>query len=257
MDADLSIVIPAYNEAARLPAALAAIAAYVARDPRRVEVIVVNDGSADGTGALLRQPPAAPPTVTWRMLHNQGNRGKGFSVRHGMLAATGARRLFTDADLSAPIAQLPRLEAALDAGADIAIGSRSRRELLTVRQNPLRENAGRMFNLIVRLGLGLPFHDTQCGFKLFTRESAQAIFPAQRIEGWGFDPELLYLARRLRFRTREVPVVCAHAEGAKIRLVRDSLRMFGDIATIRRNAWRGLYPASTPAPRRARARQAG
>lgn len=249
MDADLSIIIPAYNEAARLPATLATIAAYCAPRSHRVEVLVVDDGSSDATCSLV--PPPAPGAVSWRLLRNPGNRGKGYSVRHGMLAASGRRLLFTDADLSAPIGEIARLEAALDAGADIAIGSRSRRELIQAHQSRFREGAGQMFNRIVRLALGLPFVDTQCGFKLFTRDSALAIFPHQRIERWGFDPELLFLAWRLGFQVREVPVVWSHAEGAKIRMVRDSLRMFADVVAIRTNAWRGRYPKG-----RAREKQA-
>ncbi|MGH9520543.1 MAG: dolichyl-phosphate beta-glucosyltransferase, partial [Terriglobales bacterium] len=181
MAPDLSIVIPAYNEASRLPSTLDAIAGYFAARPFDVEVLVVNDGSTDAT-AQLRLPPDRP-RLHWRMLHNPGNRGKGYSVRHGMLAAQGERLLFTDADLSAPMREVERLEAALARGADIAIGSRSQTELLQARQSWLREQAGRMFNRMVRWGLGLPFHDTQCGFKLFTRPAALAIFPQQRIEG--------------------------------------------------------------------------
>ena len=237
----LSVVIPAYNEAARLPATLASLVAYFAPSPRPVEVIVVDDGSSDATAALPLPPPGSPPHLHWRLLHNPGNRGKGYSVRHGMLAAQGQLLLFTDADLSAPIAELARLEAALRAGADIAIGSRRRRDLIRTHQSWFRENAGRLFNRLVRLALGLPFVDTQCGFKLFTRASAQAIFPQQQIEGWGFDPELLFLARRFGFVVQEVPVVWSHAEGAKIHMLRDSLRMFADVVAIRRNAWRGLY----------------
>ncbi|HVA64755.1 MAG TPA: dolichyl-phosphate beta-glucosyltransferase [Terriglobales bacterium] len=236
----LSVVIPAYNEAARLPATLAALAAYFAASSRPVEILVVDDGSSDATATLPLPPPGSPPHLHWRLLHNPGNRGKGYSVRHGMLAAQGQLLLFTDADLSAPIAELARLEAALRAGADIAIGSR-RRDLIRTHQSWFRENAGRLFNRIVRLALGLPFVDTQCGFKLFTRASAQAIFPQQQIEGWGFDPELLFLARRFGFVVQEVPVVWSHAEGAKIHMLRDSLRMFADVVAIRRNAWRGLY----------------
>ncbi len=245
MNVELSIIIPAYNEAGRLPATLAALAGYFATKPRRVEVIVVDDGSSDGTGELALPAPEAAPGVSWRMLRNPENRGKGYSVRRGMLEAQGQRLLFTDADLSAPIEELPKLEAALELGADIAIGSRSRQELIKAHQSRFRENAGRVFNRMVRLILGLPFVDTQCGFKLFSRASAQAIFPQQRIERWGFDPELLFLARRYGFRVQEIPVVWAHAAGAKIRLGRDSVRMFADVLAIRRHAH--AYPARAAA----------
>jgi glycosyltransferase involved in cell wall biosynthesis len=234
MNADLSIIIPVYNEAQRLPATLAAIQRYFAQDARAIEIIIVDDGSTDGSGHLPL--PADRVGLVWRRLYNPGNRGKGFSVRQGMLAASGERRLFTDADLSAPLSELPRLEQALRDGADIAIGSRRRRDWIRTHQSWFRENAGRVFNAIVRLGLSLPFTDTQCGFKLFNRESALAIFPQQRIERWGFDPELLFLARRFGFRVEEVPVVWSHADGAKIRLLRDSLRMFWDVIEIRRHA---------------------
>lgn len=253
MPVSLSIVIPAYNEAQRLPATLQAIAAHFARRAGAVEVLIVNDGSSDGTASLLTPEFTGASPIHWRMLNNPGNRGKGYSVRHGMLEAAGDRLLFTDADLSAPMGELARLEAALDAGADIAIGSRSQTELLQARQSWLREQAGRMFNRMVRWGLGLPFDDTQCGFKLFSREAAQSIFPQQRIEGWGFDPELLFLARRHGLRVKEVPVVWAHAAGAKIRMVRDSLRMFGDLINIRRHAWQGHYALPPPRKQHARA----
>ncbi len=243
MAPELSVIIPAFNEAERLPATLEIVAAYFAGRPETVEVIIVDDGSSDGTGAVALPSGRGGQRIAWRRLANAANRGKGYSVRHGMLAARGQRLLFTDADLSAPIAELARLEAALDAGADIALGSRRNRKLLRQRQSWFRENAGRLFNRIVRLLLRLDFVDTQCGFKLFTRASADAIFPLQRIDGWGFDPELLFIARRLGLRAREVPVVWSHSAGAKIRLGRDSLRMFADVVRIRRNAWRGLYRA--------------
>lgn len=230
MPVDLSIIIPAFNEAERLPATLAALAEHFAPQNRAVEVIVVDDGSQDATPNL---PFPEARALHWRRLRNEGNRGKGYSVRRGMMAAAGERRLFTDADLSAPIAELSKLEAALDGGADIAMGSRRQRDLIRTHQSMVRENAGRVFNKIVRFGLGLPYVDTQCGFKLFTRASAEAIFPEQKIEGWGFDPEILYLARQKGYRVDEVPVVWAHAAGAKIRLMGDSVRMFHDIVRIR------------------------
>ncbi len=249
----ISIVIPAFNEAQRLPATLAAIAAYCHTRPERFEVLIVDDGSADATPRLPLPP--STPQLTWRILAPVGHRGKGFCVRRGMTEACGALRLFTDADLSAPIAELEHLEAAVAAGADIAIGSR--RGKIAVRQPPLRKAAGRLFNRLVRFALGLPFADTQCGFKLFTRAAAEAVFPRQRIDGWGFDPELLYLARRARLRVAEVPVAWSHAEGAKIHLLRDSARMFADVFVIRTAAWRSLYapgaaPPKSPSALRAR-----
>ncbi len=231
---DLSVVIPAYNEAQRLPTTLSELEAYFAPQARAVEVIVVDDGSQDAT-ATLPLPADRPGRLLWRRLQNAGNRGKGYSVRRGMLEARGELCLFTDADLAAPIAELAKLEQALrSTGAAVAIGSRRRRDLIRQHQSVFRENAGRIFNRMVRWSLGLRFVDTQCGFKLFTAASAAAIFAQQRIEGWGFDPELLFLARRLGYRVEEVPVVWSHVEGAKIRMASDSLAMFQDIMRIRR-----------------------
>lgn len=257
MNVSLSIVIPAFNEAARLPASLRLLARHTATRPGSVEVLVADDGSGDGTARLLDagQPLAAElaslaPRTRWATLRLP-HRGKGHAVRQGMLAARGHRLLFTDADLSAPIPELAKLEAALDAGADLAAGSRACRALLTTRQSWRRECAGRAFNALTRLALGLHLRDTQCGFKLFTRPCAQTLFTAQQVTGWGFDPELLFLARRLGFRVAEVPVVWGHAEGAKIHLLRDSCRMFADLASIRARAARGLYPSPARARREA------
>jgi dolichyl-phosphate beta-glucosyltransferase len=235
---ELSIVIPAFNEEQRLPRTLAELQRALGRYGGEVEVLVVDDGSSDATAATVRAFRASFPL---RVLANPGNRGKGYSVRHGMLAARGRYLLFTDADLSAPIGELAKLRAALDAGADIAIGSRAEAELIQAHQSRFRESAGRFFNLLVVLTLGLPFRDTQCGFKLFRQEAAARIFPLQRIEGWGFDPELLFLAKLQGWKVQEVPVVWAHAPGAKIRLLRDSARMFADLVRIRWYALRGGY----------------
>lgn len=240
---DISVIIPAYNESDRLPATLEKIRAYFESRRERVEVLVVDDGSKDNTPALVEAFAAQPfrPGLEFRLLRNPGNRGKGYSVRHGMLKARGQSRLFTDADLSAPIQEIEKLEAALAAGADAAIGSRSRSELIQAHQSHFRETAGRFFNLIVKTLLGLRFHDTQCGFKLFRAEAAQQIFPRQTIERWGFDPELLFLARIRGLRAVEVPVVWAHAEGAKINMITDSARMFLEVFQIRWNSLTGRY----------------
>ncbi len=235
---ELSIIIPAWNEERRLPRTLERIADYLRRSGRDAEILVVNDGSTDATAQVARQYDRS---LNLRVLDNPGNRGKGYSVRHGMLAARGRHWLFTDADLSAPIEELDKLMAELRAGADIAIGSRSRSDLIRLHQSPWRELAGRVFNRLVFLILGLRFRDTQCGFKLFCADSSIWIFSRQRITRWGFDPELLYLARRRGLRVVEVPVVWSHAEGAKIRMVRDSLRMFSEILAIRWHALLGHY----------------
>lgn len=245
---DISVIVPAYNESARLPATLEKLQAYFTPRGERVEVLVVDDGSRDETPTLVEWFAAKPfrAGLQFRLLCNPGNRGKGYSVRHGMLKARGALRLFTDADLSAPIEEIEKLKAALDQGDDIAIGSRARSELIRAHQSPFRETAGRFFNLLVKMLLGLRFHDTQCGFKLFRAHAAEQIFSRQTIERWGFDPELLFLARIQGLRVAEVPVVWAHAEGAKINMITDSARMFLDVVLIRWNSWTGRYRALAP-----------
>ena len=238
--ATYSIIIPAYNEVARLGATLDRVLNYIAAQHWDAEVIVVNDGSRDQTPDLVRSYAQTHPTL--RLLENPGNRGKGYSVRNGMLNATGEILLFTDADLSAPIEEAPNLFAAIHSGADIAIGSRwLRPELQSRRQSLLRQFYGRIFNLSLRLVLGLNFKDTQCGFKAFTRQAAQEIFPRQRIERWGFDPELLYLARKLGFEVKEVPVAWSNSEGTRISPLRDGIRMFAEVLKIRWDALTGKY----------------
>jgi len=245
-----SIVIPAYNEGVRIKLTLQKIFSWAERCGQSIEVIVVNDGSRDATVEIVNEYAEKHPFV--RLLHNPGNRGKGYSVRNGMLRAHGDVLLFTDADLSSPIEEADKLFAAIASGADIAIGSRWLKTELQIQKQPLyRQLFGRLFNLTLRLVLGLRFKDTQCGFKAFSRQAAQAIFPRQNIERWGFDPELLYLARRLGFQTVEVPVAWAHREGTRISPLRDGFRMLGELLWIRWNSWSGKYTASAverPAP---------
>jgi len=178
-----------------------------------------------------------------RLLKNPGNRGKGYSVRHGMLEAQGRWRLFSDADLSAPIEELDKLlAAAREHEAEVVIGSRALdRSLIELHQSRFRENAGRVFNLLLRASIRLPFWDTQCGFKLFAGHAAEEIFARQQIERFGFDAEVLFIARKLGFKAVEVPVRWSHAEGTKVSMARDSLNMFLDLARIRLNEMRGLY----------------
>jgi glycosyltransferase involved in cell wall biosynthesis len=238
-----SIVIPAYNESARIADSLQKVLGFVAQRHWNAEVIVVNDGSRDDTARVVGQSQEQHPEL--QLLENPGNRGKGYSVRHGMLQARGEILLFSDADLSSPIEEADKLLAAIADGADIAIGSRWLESRLQTRRQPLyRQFFGRIFNLLLRITLGLGFKDTQCGFKAFTRQAAQAIFPAQKVERWGFDAEVLYLAKRLGLRVAEVPVVWAHREGTQISPLRDGIRMFGEMLKIRWNALSGKYAAA-------------
>jgi dolichyl-phosphate beta-glucosyltransferase len=242
---ELSIVIPAYNEEARLPRALALIRDYLASrgmGAEQGEIIVVDDGSTDATAQIVQEWSRQLPSL--RLVSNGQNRGKGYSVRHGMLEARGRIALFTDADLSAPIEESAQLFAAIEAGNDVAIGSRAiDRSLIFVNQSRFREVAGMIFNGCVRLITGLAFQDTQCGFKAFVRERCRIIFEQQRIEGFGFDPEILFLARRHGLRAAEVPVRWAHDPATKVHVLRDSLRMFGDLLYIPWNWLLGRYPA--------------
>jgi len=237
---ELSIVVPSYNEELRLPPSLDRIAAYVADSGRSTEVLVVDDGSEDRTAAVAAAYAGRIPNL--RVLPNGRNRGKGYSVRHGMLEARGRIVLFTDADLSAPIEEADKLLAAM-ARYDVAIGSRAMdRSLIKVHESAFREFAGVIFNKIVRMVLRLPFVDTQCGFKACARERCRIIFEQQRIERFGFDPELLYLARRHGLRAVEIPVRWSHSPATKINMMRDSIQMFVDVFTIRWNALCARYP---------------
>ncbi len=237
---DLSIIIPSYNEELRLPATLERLAAYLPALGRESEVIVVDDGSKDRTAAVAESFRGKFSSL--RVLSNGVNRGKGYSVRHGMLEAHGRSVLFTDADLSAPIEEAGKLISALENN-DVAIGSRALdRTLIAVHESRAREFAGVIFNLIVRVVLRLPFVDTQCGFKAFRREPCRVIFEQQRIERFGFDPELLYLARHHGLSAVEIPVRWSHSPATKINMLRDSILMFLDVFTIRWNALLGRYP---------------
>ncbi|MGH9496616.1 MAG: dolichyl-phosphate beta-glucosyltransferase [Candidatus Sulfotelmatobacter sp.] len=235
-----SIVIPAYNEEPRLVATLNSVLAYVHAQDWDAEVIVVNDGSRDRTAEIVKTFAAKEPTL--RLVENPGNRGKGFSVRNGMLHARGRVVLFTDADLSSPIEEAPKLFRALDEGADIAVGSRwLRAETQTQRQPVHRQVFGRIFNVLLHVILGLPFADTQCGFKAFKRPAVDAIFPLQRIERWGFDPEILFLARKFKFKVKEVPVAWGHSGDTRIQPLVDGSRMVQDMLRIRWNNVTGKY----------------
>ena len=246
---ELSIIIPAYNEEARLPRAFARIRDYLAARGMKtgqVEIVVVDDGSADGTARVVEEWSHQLPSL--RLVSNGENRGKGYSVRHGMLEARGRIALFTDADLSAPIEEADKLFAALNAGSEVAIGSRALdRSLISTRQSRLREIAGMIFNGFVRIFTGLPFHDTQCGFKAFVAAPCRVVFEQQRIERFGFDPEVLFLAKRHSLRAVEIPVRWAHDPATKVHVLRDSVLMFTDLVLIRWNWLLGRYPSRPPA----------
>lgn len=228
---DLSVVIPAYNEEARIGGTLLGARAFLDGRPGRGEIIVVDDGSRDDTCGVVEAQAAVDPRVTlWRLGRN---RGKGAAVREGMLGATGALKLFMDADLATPLEEFAHLEAAIEAGADVAIGSRALREsTIVVHQNPLREAMGKTFNLLVQTLVVPGIQDTQCGFKLFTRAAADALFAEATIDRFAFDVEVLLLARG-RFRVAEVPVVWRDVEDSKISPLRDAVRMAFDLARLR------------------------
>ena len=228
----LSIVIPAYNEAARLPPSLEKILTYVEGQSRRVDLIVVDDGSRDGTAERVRQ--AIGDRMPLTILVNQPNRGKGYSVRRGMLQAEADCVLFTDADLSTPIEDAERLIEAIEGGADIAVGSRGLAESqVEVHQPWWRERAGKLFGFLVRTLATSGLRDTQCGFKCFRRAAAQAVFPRQTLDGWAFDVELIIIARSLGLGIAEVPVHWVNDPNSKVHMLRDGPRMLADIVRAR------------------------
>lgn len=236
----LSIVIPAYNESARIEDALERVLACVAEQNWDAEVLVVDDGSKDDTAAIVQRWMNDHPRL--HLIQNPGNKGKGYSVRNGLLQAAGDIVMFTDADLSAPMEEANLLIAALNDGADVAIGSRwLDRARQTIHQPLYRQFFGRCFNWITRTVMGLPFKDTQCGFKAFKRPVAQVIFRLQTIERWGFDPEILFIARKLKYVVREVPVTWGHDERSRISYLKDGMKMLEDMARIRANSLAGRY----------------
>jgi glycosyltransferase involved in cell wall biosynthesis len=236
----LSIVIPAYNESARIEVALSNVLSCVESRAWDADILVVDDGSTDNTCAIVQQWMASNPRL--HLIQNPGNRGKGYSVRNGLLQSSGEIVMFTDADLSAPIEEAERLIEAIDAGADVAIGSRwLDKQKQTVHQPLYRRFFGRCFNWVTRKVMGLPFKDTQCGFKAFRRDAAQTIFRLQTIERWGFDPEILFIARKLRYTIVEVPVTWGHDERSRISYLKDGLKMLEEMGEIRTNFLRGRY----------------
>jgi dolichyl-phosphate beta-glucosyltransferase len=236
----LSVVIPAFEEAERLGPTLARVRAYLEHQSFESEVLVVVDGGRDGTLEMTRRLADGWPAL--RVFDNGVNRGKGYSVRRGMLEARGRYLLFSDADLSTPIADVERLIAALDGGADVAIGSRSLAGSdVRIRQAWWRQSMGRVFNWVVRFAAVSGFHDTQCGFKCFHREAARRIFSRQRLTRFSFDVELLWIARKLGYTVVEVPVTWENDPSSRVHPVIDSLRMLMDLVRLRYADRRGAY----------------
>jgi dolichyl-phosphate beta-glucosyltransferase len=245
-----SIVIPAYNEGARIPATLDSVISCVRSRGWNAEILVVNDGSSDNTAQVVLEIAKSAPEL--RLIQNPGNRGKGYSVRSGILQAQGEIVMFTDADLSSPIEEAERLFAAIAAGADIAIGSRWLESSRQTHRQPLyRQVFGRCFNAVTRAIMQLPFADTQCGFKAFTRHAAQTVFQLQTIERWGFDPEILFIALKRGFRVVEVPVSWAHDERTRMSYLRDGITMLEELVRVRWNALTGHYNKKVEDIRRA------
>jgi glycosyltransferase involved in cell wall biosynthesis len=237
----ISIVVPAYNEQARLPETIRRIQEFLVKSGWTFwEIVIVDDGSTDDTVKIMSALAESNPNV--RILRNPGNRGKGYSVQHGMAEARGEWRLFTDADLSAPIEELDKLwEATVRDNSHVAIGSRALdRSLIGVHQPGMREAAGRIFNAAMRAVIGLQIADTQCGFKLFHGSASLAIFPRQTQERFGFDVEILFIAKKLGFRISEVPVRWNHMEGSKVGML-TGLHAFTELLQVRWNDLRGKY----------------
>lgn len=237
----LSVIVPAYNEAARLPATLDALEAHLAERGVAAEIVVVDDGSVDGTATIVGTRPLGPvPVVSVRL---SVNRGKGRAVVAGVAAGRGRVLAFIDADLPYTMENLDEaVRLVTTGGADVALGAR---DLPASSYDPsypwVRQIAGRTYAWLVRLALGLPFGETQCGLKSFRRSSAHALFPLLTIDGYGFDVELVYLAVTRGHRIARFPVTLSHRHESRVRLVRDSLRLFGDLWRVRRNDARGVY----------------
>ncbi|MFN0111204.1 MAG: dolichyl-phosphate beta-glucosyltransferase [Blastocatellia bacterium] len=238
----LSIVIPAFNEEKRIGRTLDGTFEYLSAQSYDYEVLVVSDGSRDRTAELVNQF-AAQTGGRLRLIENPGNHGKGYSVRNGMLQAAGDIALFYDADLATPTTEIVKVVSPIvEDKYDVVFGSRAlNHELIGTHQSFLRELRGRGGNLFLRATLGLDFRDTQCGFKAFRRETAQAIFKLQQIDGFGFDPEVLYIGKKQGWRLLELPVRWNHVEGSVVTLFGTTVKVLMEVSTIRWNDLTGKY----------------
>ena len=236
----LSVVIPAYNEALRIAASLESISVYSEQQRYSYELIVVDDGSTDQTAQVVKDIFKRIEYGT--LLQNKTNRGKGYSVRRGVLASNGEYVLFSDADLSTPIQEIEKLLQCLQEGYDIAIGSRGLKNSdVQLHQPWYREYMGKTFNLIIRLLMLTAFHDTQCGFKCFRGDVARELFARQMLDHYSFDVEILFLAARQNYTMQEVPVQWFNEPNTRVNALKDSARMLKDVIKIRYNAWTGTY----------------
>jgi len=253
MAPQLTIVVPAYNEAARLGLSLTKIVEYLDRNFESSELIVVDDGSTDETAGVAETSTADSASVTTRVIRYEQNRGKGYAVRLGLLAAAAEVALFSDADLSTPITESPKLVEPIRSGEfDMTFGSRALdRSLIGVHQPWRREQGGRLFNLIVRTATGLPFWDTQCGFKAFRMTVCRPLIEAAQIDRFGFDVELVYVAHLAGLRLSEVPVRWDNDAASKVSVIRDSFQMVGEVQRVRRDAAQGKYDEAIKAARAA------
>src|SRR6476661_6384620 len=251
MSGSLSVIIPAYNEAARLGNTLRAVVDYLRQNEPAAEVIVVDDGSTDDTAELARRCFADSGNLRTSVISYKSNLGKGRAVRLGLLAARGDVALFSDADLSTPISEAPKLvEPILNGQCDVAFGSRALdRKLIGVHQSWRREQGGRVFNLVVRVATGMPFWDTQCGFKAFRMSVCRPLIEAATVDRFGFDVELLFLGYRAGLKLKEIPVRWDHNDGSKVSVMSDSFRMVNEVNLIRQQARRGVYDAAIRAVR--------
>jgi dolichyl-phosphate beta-glucosyltransferase len=243
MSFHLSIVIPAFQESARIGESLRKIFVFVKNENLNVEVIVVDDGSKDNTFEIASKACAEFPEISTNVIRYEENRGKGFAVKTGLLSSSGEIALFSDADLSTPIEELPKLITPIESGDfDVTFGSRAiDRSLIGDRQPWRREQGGRVFNLIVRMLTKLPFWDTQCGFKAFRMSKFRPLLDVMKIERFGFDVEFLYVSNIAKLNLKEIPVVWNHCDGTTISVFRDSQRMFREVNEIRQNEKKGLY----------------
>jgi dolichyl-phosphate beta-glucosyltransferase len=240
----ISVVIPAYNEEERIGATVLRIKDYLEKKGYEYEIIVVDDGSNDKTAEVVARflPRSQGGLPQIQLLQNKGNKGKGFSVKRGVLNSKGDYILFSDADLSTPIEELDKLLEYIKSGFDIAIGSRGLKESdVQIHQAWHRERMGKIFNLLVRIFVLRGIKDTQCGFKCFSRGVAYKLFPKQLLEGFGFDVEILYLARKKGYSIKEVPVKWYNSPQTRVNALRDSIRMFMELVKIRINDWKGKY----------------